>query len=162
MTFLHDLYEETARRRRRLASRLGPRLAGVIETVLFGGAWLGLAGWILRPWGIAVAPWAVLIPIVSVGVFVLLETRRQQAARLLPATDDQPQTAAARDEAEEAGFRADLKVHGTALLFALLGAATFFWILANDPTPPAPIEPDVVEDGGWTPPPNAPGGELVQ
>jgi hypothetical protein len=162
MSFLADLYEETARRRRRLAGLLGPRLAGVVETLLFGGAWLGLAGWALRPWGMQVAPWAILIPLVSLGIFLLLELRRQQAARLLPPPPD-PLSAADREALEEVAGRHDLRVHGLSALFAVAGFATFLWILAREPAPPTvPPAPEAAEDGGWTPPENAPGGDLIQ
>jgi uncharacterized membrane protein YbjE (DUF340 family) len=133
--FFPAMFEEMGARRRRLRDAFGDRGQGIVEFLVLAGLFIGSIGLFVRDWMPAAAPWGLAVPLVFVVGYVLIEARRQQAAR----TDGVDPALITR--------RYDMYVALWCLACALLGAAAFAiaWSAQPAHTGPAP---------DWTPPSN--------
>lgn len=123
------MIEEIGARRKRMRDFFGDRANALVEFLFMSGIVLGSLGLFIRPWMAAAAPWGFAIPFVFVAGFLLIEARRQRAAKA----------------SEEAGNSDWLALWWT-LACALLGAIAFVIACMAAPAPPTP------EDPGWQPP----------
>lgn len=79
--FFASMFAEMGARRRRLRSALGDRGQGVAEFLVLAGLMIGSLGLFARPWMAAAAPWGFAIPFVFLAGYLLIDARRQAAAR---------------------------------------------------------------------------------
>jgi len=126
------MFTEMGARRRRLRASLGDRGQALTEFLVLGGLAVGSLGLFVRPWMPAAAPWGFWLPAVFIVGFLLIEARRQAAARAA--------------EPETLSTRYDWIALGWSFGCALLGAAAF--VIAWSAAPPAPPE-------DWSPPNSA-------
>jgi len=135
VSFFPALFTEFAARRRRLRKALGDRGQGLFELFVIGGLLLGSAGLFLYPWMIGAAAWGFAIPPLFLGLYLVLDARRQKAL-------------AAAADPDAVRKRADLAALGATLACVLAGYGAFALGIMSDPRP-RPEAP------GWQPPPDA-------
>jgi hypothetical protein len=114
--FFSTLLAEQGARRRRLRSSMGDRGQGIIEFLVLGGRVVGSLGLLIEPWMPGAAPWGFALPVVFAIGFLLIEARRQAAAK---------RAEAAVNDEERAGPNYDWLVLLWSLGCALAGAAAF-------------------------------------
>lgn len=127
------MFDELGERRRRLRQSLGDRGQALASFAVLAGLMLGSIGLYIRPWMIGVSAWGFAVPVVFVIGYLLIEWRRQAAAR----SGDAARIASTYDWAARL----------FALACALAGAAAFVIALTSEP-PPAQVEE-------WAPPESA-------